>query len=110
MYHMVRFFDRKKIVRRLQRAEKVSHPRVQLFDVHTDGFEKEQLAAMEEGDKKAVRKADKVAFHMRLFTPNAHMAWFAFVVSFEADPPPPSPPPFSSPPSPPGCRQPTLRS
>jgi hypothetical protein len=23
MYHMVRFFDRKKIVRRLQRAEKV---------------------------------------------------------------------------------------
>jgi hypothetical protein len=47
---MVRFFDRKKIVRRLQRAEK------------------EQAAAhalaLEQGGKKAMHKADKVELYL----------------------------------------------
>ncbi len=63
MYHMVRFFDRKKILRRLQRAEKVKHV-VEHVPQENDCLLKEQSAAMENGNKKAIHKADKVALHI----------------------------------------------
>jgi hypothetical protein len=62
MYHMVRFFDRKKILRRLQRAEKV---RLCACILHK--FIKCMLkdqAALNDGDKKAARKSEKVVLNL----------------------------------------------
>ncbi len=60
MYHMVRFFDRKKIVRRLQRAEKVCYLSLVTFKGINCPM-KEEASAVEQGDKKASRKAEKAA-------------------------------------------------
>ena len=64
---MVRFFDRKKIVRRLQRAEKVCS----LSFVSSEGINcrvKEEATAREQGDTKALRKAKKAAPHVCFVT------------------------------------------
>jgi hypothetical protein len=65
MYHMVRFFDRKKIVRRLQRAEKVRCHPARAFYIKCINCVLKEQAALEEGDKKAVRKSEKVVLNLR---------------------------------------------
>ena len=67
MYHMVRFFDRKKIVRRLQRAEKVCLMSFISFQ-EINCCLKEEAAARDQGDKKALRKAEKAAPHVCFVT------------------------------------------
>ncbi len=64
---MVRFFDRKKIVRRLQRAEKVCSLSFVYFEVINCRL-KEEAVAREQGDTKALRKAEKAAPHVYFAT------------------------------------------